>query len=1014
MKTVLIVAEKPSIAKSISFYLSDSPNANRLRSHSKYNPVTTFQKQFQNQDATIIVTSVTGHVNTIDFLAQYKKWTDCNPKELQGEAQIVTLVNDDKKHIVKNLNEYGRQATDLFLWLDCDREGEAIAYEVINHASANNRNLNVYRANFSAVTKQDILRAYNNPIYPDPLKNDAVLCRSEHDLRVGAAFTRYQTLQLQRPFNLDKVVSFGPCQFPTLGFIVERHRAIENFQAEKFWYIDLKLQKLDRETQITKTANFKWDCGRIFCEYTAIQLFVTVCAHPKVRIDKIDFKEKRKFKPYPLTTIDMQKIATSRFGWSAHKVMEIAEKLYQEGFISYPRTETNSFPNTMNLPGLIELQRQNPDWGNHAARLIDYANQHYQKPRNGQKDDKAHPPIHPVRAPTRQLTADEKRLYDLVTRRFLACCSKDAIGDETTIHASVQFEGFHCSGLQIRERNFQEVYSNYDRWGESELPMFIEGELLDPHEFMLRDGSTTPPNFLTENELIGLMDKHGIGTDATIAEHIKTVQDRKYAYKEGQYIKPRELGLALVYGYEEMGLNLAQYHLRAAMENDMNKIVEGAMTRQQVLAKHCGLMKDVFEVAMQQQQKMVNSCTRLLNRGPQGGGGGNGDAGGGGGGGGGNGDDGHDGPGGGPGGNTAAVGLNFDNKLSFKPAKKVFPCKICKQSCYIVRKGKESGKIFLGCQGFPSCKGSVFFPRNMEITNIEVSDQKCSHCEDSNLCDIYFGGNLLDDPIVLGNMEAEVYYCQAGCDKFLERLGYDVNPKDNGGGSNQNTMGLSNNAFQPARNADNHNTGGINFNNNPFQPARNANNNNGGERVFTCYKCGENGHIAPSCPNGAADQRSTYGKENQHGKGDKKKATGKHNNYEASSTGDLDDFYGGGGGESTYTCYTCGEEGHFANNCPSKAGGGGGGGQKKNGGKRKKNQVSGAGGGEGGGKVYTCFSCGEEGHFANNCTNKGGGGGGRGGKGGGRSKTTESYRGGGYKKPYKKKKYGGMKAGKKS
>lgn len=112
--------------------------------------------------------------------------------------------------------------------------------------------------------------------------------------------------------------------------------------------------------------------------------------------------------------------------------MEIAERLYNQGMISYPRTETNRFPPTMNLKDLVSHQANHPVWGEYARALVNY---NFENPRHGSKDDKAHPPIHPVKQITReQLQSNEEfAVYELITRHFLACCSKNALGLESEI-----------------------------------------------------------------------------------------------------------------------------------------------------------------------------------------------------------------------------------------------------------------------------------------------------------------------------------------------------------------------------------------------------------------------------------------------------------------------------------------------------------------------------------------------------------------------------------------------------
>ena len=151
-------------------------------------------------------------------------------------------------------------------------------------------------------------------------------------------------------------------------------------------------------------------------------------------------------------------------------------------------------------------------------------------PRQGRHNDKAHPPIHPVNyvAPGALANDQERRVYEFVVRRFLACCSEDAIGELTQIEITLGTEVFKASGLRVIERNYLDVYP-YDKWESSQqLPEFSLGETFVPSEAKMIDGVTTAPGFLTEPELIALMDANGIGSDATMADHISKIKERDY------------------------------------------------------------------------------------------------------------------------------------------------------------------------------------------------------------------------------------------------------------------------------------------------------------------------------------------------------------------------------------------------------------------------------------------------------------------------------------------------------
>lgn len=134
----------------------------------------------------------------------------------------------------------------------------------------------------------------------------------------------------------------------------------------------------------------------------------------------------------------------------------------------------------------------------------------------------------------------------------------------------MQFVGH---GLEILERNYLEVYI-YDKWTDKELPKFREGQTFRPTRISMNEGQTSPPNLLTEADLIALMEKHGIGTDATHADHIETIQERNYVgVQDGKFL-PGKLGMGLVEGYDAMGFEMSKPKLRADLEADLKGYVD--------------------------------------------------------------------------------------------------------------------------------------------------------------------------------------------------------------------------------------------------------------------------------------------------------------------------------------------------------------------------------------------------------------------------------------------------------
>lgn len=197
---------------------------------------------FRGQNAKMLFTSVSGHLLTYEFSNAFRNWQSCNPEQL-FDAPVMKTCPDNFVKIQQTLEREIRTCNGLIIWTDCDREGENIGYEIIDVCRAIKPNITVERAKFSDMTSASIHRAMNNLIQPDERISNAVDVRSELDLRIGAAFTRFQTLRLQRTFPNqieNNLVSYGSCQIPTLGFVVQRYKEIENFITRPFWKIKRK------------------------------------------------------------------------------------------------------------------------------------------------------------------------------------------------------------------------------------------------------------------------------------------------------------------------------------------------------------------------------------------------------------------------------------------------------------------------------------------------------------------------------------------------------------------------------------------------------------------------------------------------------------------------------------------------------------------------------------------------------------------------------------------------------
>ncbi|KAL8329336.1 hypothetical protein RB597_004866 [Gaeumannomyces tritici] len=666
MTKILCVAEKPSISKAVAGHLSGG----QFQTH---NTRVTYVKNYSfNFDfgppwgsCEVTMTCVLGHLTGMEFGPEFKDWRYPPPESL-FTAPVSTKTAEDKKEIAQNIQRQAQYARALFIWTDCDREGEHIGSEIVEEARKTKPGIQVKRARFSNIERAHILHAAKNLANLDDRQVQAVQARIELDIRIGFAFTRFLTNNLRTLGGplAEHMLSYGSCQFPTLGFVVDRYFRVKNFVPEPFWTIKLVVSKDG------KTATFNWTRGRLFDRVSVVILYERCLSAKTAKVTKVQEKPTKQWKPLPLTTVELQKMATRFLRITGQQAMDVAEKLYQKGFISYPRTETDRFDKGMNLRTLVQKQTQDGRWGTFAQGLMDGG---FQQPRNGKHDDKAHPPIHPITyaasGALNDVGPEAGRLYELVVRRFLACCSEDAKGMATDMHVQYGDETFHAHGVVVLERNYLDVYP-YENWTDSaQLPRLTMGEHVTPVEAMMTEGKTTAPGHLTEADLIALMDANGIGTDATMAEHIQTIQTRQYARTiEGpgrgggagadgdqaappaaaarggrggrgrgsrggarggrggaagrggggkggvRVFIPTQLGVALIEGFDRMNFetSLGKPFLRREMEAKMKAICEGRTTKDVVLNESVRQYRRVFEQSGEQLDVLKRACREYI------------------------------------------------------------------------------------------------------------------------------------------------------------------------------------------------------------------------------------------------------------------------------------------------------------------------------------------------------------------------------------------------------------------
>uniref|UniRef100_A0A6Q2Y6L8 DNA topoisomerase n=1 Tax=Esox lucius TaxID=8010 RepID=A0A6Q2Y6L8_ESOLU len=717
VKRVLCVAEKNDAAKGIADIMSNG-RMRRMEGLSVYNKLYEYEYNLFGQNVTVCMTSVSGHLLGMEFKAPFQKWHSCNPVQL-FDAEVEKYCPENSVQIKRTLEAEVRKCQALVIWTDCDREGENIGFEVIDVCRAVKPVLQVFRARFSEITPNSIRRACDTLTEPDINVSDAVDVRQELDLRIGASFTRFQTLRLQKIFPAslaNQLISYGSCQFPTLGFVVERFKSIQAFIPETFYKIKV-LHEVDEEC-----VEFSWKRNRLFNHTACLVLYQICMEDPIATVISVSSKPKSKWRPLPLDTVEMEKLASRKLKISAKETMKIAEKLYTQGLISYPRTETNQFPKDLALGPLVEHQIPSPQWGGFARGVLELPGG--PNPRQGTKTDQAHPPIHPTKY-TDALQGNEQRLYEFIVRHFLACVSQDAMGQETVVDLDIADERFSANGLMIIKRNYLDVYP-YDRWSAKVIPVYEVGSQFQPSAIEMVDGQTSPPQLLTEADLISLMEKHGIGTDATHADHIETIKSRMYVgLTADQRFLPGELGMGLVEGYNSMGYEMSKPALRAELEADLKLVSEGRKDKQGVLLHHINKYKAVFIESVKKAKRLDEALSAYLG---------------------------------------AAQEFTESEQQDLEIPLPVRKCPQCGRDM-VLRRRKEGNGKYLTCVGYPECKCSVWFPDT--VLEVSRDESVCSTCQPSPVHMLKFKFRRGSLP---PTMPLEFLGCIGGCDETLREV----------------------------------------------------------------------------------------------------------------------------------------------------------------------------------------------------------------------------------------------------
>ena len=458
---------------------------------------------------------------------------DLPSKELgvnvEGDFTAKYIVSSDKKKLVSELKNLAKKSETVWLASDEDREGEAIAWHLANTLELDESNSK--RIVFSEITKNAILKAIDHPRTIDYNLVNAQQARRILDRLVGYELS---------PVLWRKVkggLSAGRVQSVAVRLIVERERAIRNFQPTQSY-------KTQATFLTSKGKLIPSQLTKSFPESEEANAFLNQNINAEFTVKNITKKPAKKGPTAPFTTSTLQQEASRKLFFSVSKTMNIAQRLYEAGHITYMRTDS------VNLSG--EAQKQI------AAQIKTTYGEQYLQPRNFKTKNKGAQEAHEAIRPTNftishlDIDRDQSRLYDLIWRRTVASQMSEAQLERTQINigANTHSEGFTAKGEVITFDGFLKLYlEGMDDQNEEEngmLPKVTEGEQLSLQKMVATQRFSRPPYRYSEASLVKKMEELGIGRPSTYAPTISTVQNRKYVEKgasEGEVRKYDQLTL---------------------------------------------------------------------------------------------------------------------------------------------------------------------------------------------------------------------------------------------------------------------------------------------------------------------------------------------------------------------------------------------------------------------------------------------------------------------------------------
>jgi len=638
----LVITEKPQAAMKIADALGKS-----IKKNSHNVPY----YEVERDGKKIIVACAVGHLFT---LSQKEKGTQVPVFDIKWVPNFLVRKKDFTKRYYDNLLSFTKNAGEITVATDYDIEGEVIGFNVIRFI-CNQKDAN--RMKFSTLTKPELNLAYEKKS-PTIDWGQAIAGETRHylDWFYGINLSR-ALMDAIKETGRFKIMSIGRVQGPALNLIVNKERKIQEFKSQKYFQIFINID--DKKNQIELKHN-----KDIFNKNELSKFENLVGKFANVKTEKKE-EHLQPNVPFNLTALQME--AYRLYGITPSRTLQIAQSLYLEGLISYPRTSSQKLPDSINYKEILKKIAKHFD----AEKLISR-----EKPIEGKKTDSAHPSIYPT-GEYGNLSGEEEKIYNLITKRFLCLFCEDAIIDNKTIIAEVDNLKFFTKGSEVRKKAWLEIYPYKIK--ETELPDF-DGEV-EITNLRTEEKETQPPKRYSPASIVSELEKRNLGTKATRASIIETLYDRGYIREKS--IEATSLGISLIETLEKYSPIIIEEELTRKFEKEMNSIQESKKNFEEKEKKIIeeakntitNISKDFEKNKLKIGTELINAQTKLWEK------------------------------------------QKEENKLNV--------CPKCQKGMLTIMYSKKTRRYFVACDKYPDCKNTYSLPPN---GTIKKTGKICEDC----------------------------------------------------------------------------------------------------------------------------------------------------------------------------------------------------------------------------------------------------------------------------------------------